>query len=98
MLSFTIINRPSKSVMTLLKNRIHDKGIKDWLADGKIEAVGLIQGPLGSIIAAMDVAEKTSDVEVAEINGTCPQHIVLIAIMGDTASVNASMEAVKQLS
>ncbi len=98
MLSFTIINRPSKSVMTLLKNRIHDKGIKDWLADGKIEAVGLIQGPLGSIIAAMDVAEKTADVEVAEINGTCPQHIVLIAIMGDTASVNASMEAVKQLS
>lgn len=98
MLSFTIINRPSKSVMTLLKNRIHDKGVKDWLTDGKIEAVGLIQGPLGSIIAAMDVAEKTSDVEVAEINGTCPQHIVLIAIMGDTASVNASMEAVKQLS
>jgi len=98
MLSFTIINRPSKSVMTLLKNRIHDKGIKDWLTDGKIEAVGLIQGALGSIIAAMDVAEKTSDVEVAEINGTCPQHIVLIAIMGDTASVNASMEAVKQLS
>ncbi|WP_313183616.1 BMC domain-containing protein [Lacrimispora sp.] len=98
MMSFTIINRPSKSVMTLLKNRIHDKGIKDWLADGSIEAVGLIQGPLGSIIAAMDVAEKTADVEVAEINGTCPQHIVLVAIMGDTAAVNASMESVKQLS
>jgi len=84
--------------MTLLKNRVHDKGIKDLLTDGNIEAVGLIQGPLGSIIAAMDVAEKTADVEVAEINGTCPQHIVLIAVMGDTASVNASMEAVRQLS
>ena len=98
MLSFKIINRPSKSVMTLLKNRIHDKRIKDWLANGNIEAVGLIQGPLGSIIAAMDVAEKTADVEVVEINGTCPQHIVLIAVMGDTASVNVSMEAVRQLS
>ena len=60
------------------------------------EAVGLVQGPLADIIAAGDVAEKTSGVVVEEIQGICPQHFTMIALFGDTSAVAVALIAIGQ--
>lgn len=60
------------------------------------EAVGLVQGPLADMIAAGDIAEKTSGVSVEEIQGICPQHFTMIAIFGDTSSVAVALIAVSE--
>lgn len=96
MLSVEVIHRPSEGVIKLLYNRIHDKEGKGWLEEGRVESVGLVQGPLSAILAAMDVAEKAADVKAVEVSGVCPQHIVLIALLGSTTSVITSVETIKK--
>jgi len=61
-----------------------------------IEAVGLVQGPLADIIAAGDIAEKTSGVTVEEIQGICPQHFTMIALFGDTSAVAVALIAIEE--
>jgi len=60
------------------------------------EAVGLIQGPLADMIAAGDLAEKTSGVIVEEIQGICPQHFTMIALFGDTSSVAVALITISE--
>lgn len=96
MLTYERLHRPSDGVIELLKSKIHQKGITQWIADHSVESVGLIQGQLAQIIVAMDVAEKAAEVKVAEVTGICPAHVVLIAVIGSAASVAAAMDAVKE--
>ena len=95
MLSYELIHRPTEGVVGLLRTRIREKAITEWMKNNSLESVGLIQGQLSSIIAAMDIAEKAADVKVAEVGGVCPAHVVLIAVMGSAASVAAALDAVK---
>lgn len=48
------------------------------------------------MIAAADIAEKAAGVTVEDIRGNCPQNMVLLAIFGDTASVKAAIEKIKE--
>lgn len=70
--------------------------VKERLQTGKINALGLVQGQLAEMVMAGDVAEKASNVEIAEISGVCPQHISMIGIFGDTAAVTEALNAIEK--
>lgn len=82
-----IIKSPSKGMMEILGRRIS-------AADDAIlqaSAVGLVQGKLIDMICAADIAEKMVDVAVRDVRGSCPQNMILLAIFGDTAAVEAAI-------
>ena len=61
-----------------------------------MDAVGLIQGRMIEMVCAADVAEKAVGVTVEDIRGNCPQNMILLAIFGDTASVEAAMDEIRR--
>ena len=95
MLTIKILNSPSKGTMRILQRKACDDQIKEMLQNGKVMAIGLVQGSVADVIMAADVAEKASNVEISEINGNCPQHITMIGIFGDIAAVNEAINAIK---
>ena len=79
-------------MMEILKHRISDPN------DDRIDhadAVGLVQGKLIDMICAADIAEKLVHVAVRDVRGSCPQNMVLLAIFGDTAAVEAAVEKIR---
>lgn len=86
-----IIKSPGENTLAILNRR---KGSKEAL--GKPDAIGLVQGKLIEMICATDVAEKAVGVTIEDIRGSCPQNMILLAIMGDTASVTAAIEEIKR--
>lgn len=98
MLMIQTINSPSKGTLRLLLRKIYDDQVKANLQNNTVTSVGLIQGQLTEIIAAGNVAEKASNVEVAEIVGTCPQHISAIGVFGETSAVLEAIKAVQDWS
>ena len=97
MLTIKTINSPSKGTINIILRKIHDESIKSKLENGTYNSLGLMQGPLAEIIVAGDIAEKASNVDVAEIPGVCPQHITMIGVFGDTAAVSEALKAVNKL-
>lgn len=91
-----IIKNPSGGAIDILLRRAGTTvGQK---ATQGADAVGLVQGRMIEMIPAADIAEKTSGVTVADIRGSCPQNMILLAIFGDTASVEeAILRIEKQL-
>ncbi len=87
-----IINTPAASALRIINGR--RAGREPLL--GTPSAIALIQGQLADILVAADVAEKSAAVEVDEIRGLCPQHMCMIAVWGDTASVREAVKAVEQ--
>nr|WP_207754862.1 BMC domain-containing protein [Desulforadius tongensis] len=59
------------------------------------DAVGLVQGRLIDMVFAADIAEKAAGVVVEDIKGHCPQNLIMIAIFGDTASVEAAIKDIQ---
>lgn len=96
MLTIKTINSPSKGTVNIISHKIHDECIKSKLENGTYNSLGLIQGPLAEIIVAGDVAEKASSVDITEIPGVCPQHITMVGVFGDTASVSEALKAVQK--
>lgn len=90
-ISIRIIRRPSAGFRDILNNRIK----KDCFAKDDISCVGLIQGPVNALIAASDVAQKAASVDVIEIPGLCPSHFTLLAVYGDTSSVETALCSIK---
>ncbi len=91
-MDFRIIKSPSDSTKDILIKRI---GVKCKTDLNSVDAIGLVQGKLIDMIYAADVAEKAVGVTVEEIKGTCPQHMVLIGIFGDTSSVEGALSEIK---
>lgn len=89
------INSPSKGIMRILLRKIKDDIVKEYLQKGIVNSLGLIQGQLAEIIIAGDIAEKAANVEIAEISGVCPQHIMMIGVFGDNAAVSEALKAVE---
>ncbi len=48
------------------------------------------------IFVAADIAEKAVGVTVEDIRGSCPQNMILLAIFGDTSSVESAIEKIKE--
>ena len=91
-MDFRIIKSPSQSTKDILIRRIG--GNCKTKLDG-VAAIGLVQGKLIDMIYATDIAEKSAGVTVEDIRGTCPQHMVLLGIFGDTSSVEAALDEIK---
>lgn len=91
-MEFRIIKSPSQGTIDILRRRM-GTNCKTDLND--IDAVGLVQGRMIEMIYAADIAEKAVGVTVEDIRGSCPQNMILIAIFGDTASVESAVKEIK---
>lgn len=92
-MEFKIIRSPSDGAKEMLKRRgvNKNKSIYDF------GAVGLVQGKIIDMIYATDIAEKMSNVYVEELHGSCPQHMIAIAIYGDISAVETAIFKIKQI-
>ena len=91
-MDFRIIKSPSESTKEILKRRMGPNCKADL---DSADAIGLVQGKLIDMIYAADIAEKAVGVTVEDIRGLCPQHMVLLGVLGDTASVEAALNEIK---
>lgn len=91
-MDFRIIKSPSQSTKDILKRRMGGNCKTDLDSN---DAIGLVQGKLIDMIYAADIAEKAAGVTVEDIRGTCPQHMILLGIFGDTASVESALNEIK---
>lgn len=92
MMDFRIIKSPSKGTIDILTARV-SIGKEVNLYD--FDAVGLVQGKLIEMICASDIAEKAVGVTVADVRGSCPQNMIVLAIFGDTSSVESAIEEIR---
>ena len=88
-----IIRSPSAGTLELIERRRSCSNRKPL---GNIGAIGLVQGKLIDMIVAADIAQKAVGVTVEDIRGTCPQHMILLAIFGDTASVEDAIRQIQE--
>ena len=91
-MEYRIIKSPSSGTMDILFRR---KGSASTNPIENYDAVGLVQGRLIDMVFAADIAEKAAGVVVEDIKGHCPQNLIMIAIFGDTASVEAAIHEIK---
>ena len=91
-MEYRIIKSPSKGALDILFRR---KGSASSVSIGNFDAVGLVQGRLIDMVFAADIAEKAAGVVVEDIKGHCPQNLIMLAIFGDTASVEAAMKEIR---
>ena len=92
-MEWKIIKSPSQGTVDILMRRMGSPANKEA---HRYDAIGLVQGRLIEMIVASDIAEKTAGVVVEDIRGSCPQNLILIAIFGDTASVEAAIESIRK--
>ena len=90
------IKSPTDNTIKLLSKRM-DAAEREEILSKKWGAVGLIQTQLADLFTMADAAEENANVLVMEIRGICPQHFSMIAIFGDTASVEAALEAARNV-
>lgn len=90
-MEFRIIKSPSKGTIDILMRRM-GTGERDSICT---DAIGLVQGRMIEMICAADIAEKAVGVTVEDIKGSCPQNMIMIAIFGDTASVESAIYEIK---
>ena len=91
-MDYRIIKSPSSGTVDILFRR---KGSASTIPLGNYDAVGLVQGKLIDMVFAADIAEKAAGVVVEDIKGQCPQNLIMIAIFGDTASVEAAIHEIQ---
>ena len=87
-----IIKSPSEGTMDIIRRRV---GVNCKTDLKSVDAVGLVQGRMIEMICAADIAEKAVGVTVEDIRGSCPQNMILIAIFGDTYSVESAVKEIK---
>jgi microcompartment protein CcmL/EutN len=78
--------------MDIVKKRLGR--MQEAIDFGTADAIGMVQGQMIDMLCAADLAEKAAGIEVFELPGTCPQHMTLILIVGDTASVEQAIEEI----
>ena len=91
-MDYRIIKSPSPGTVDLLFRR---KGSAPGIPIENYDAVGLVQGRLIDMVFAADIAEKAAGVVVEDIKGYCPQNLIMIAIFGDTAAVEAALQEIQ---
>ncbi len=91
----TIIDRPSSGALNIVKRKCFDKRTQDYIENSKVEAMGVCQGSVLEIVVAGDIAEKRGDVLAGELNGTCPNHITCLVVLGSTSAVKSAMKAIE---
>lgn len=88
-----IIKSPSAGTVDILLRR---KGSDRNTLPPCTDAIGLVQGKMIDMVVAADIAEKAVGITVEDIRGSCPQNMILLAIFGDTASVESALAQIQQ--
>lgn len=88
-----LIKSPSAGTVDILLRR---KGSDRNTLPPCTDAIGLVQGKMIDMVVAADIAEKAVGVTVEDIRGSCPQNMILLAIFGDTASVESALAQIQQ--
>ena len=88
-----IIKSPSAGTVDILLRR---KGSDRNTLPPCTDAIGLVQGKMIDMVVAADIAEKAVGVTVEDIRGSCPQNMILLAIFGDTATVESALAQIQQ--
>lgn len=91
-MEYRIIKSPTKGTLDILFRR---KGSAVTTPIENYDAIGLVQGRLIDMVFAADIAEKAAGVVVEDIKGHCPQNLIMIAIFGDTAAVEAAISEIQ---
>ena len=91
-MDYRIIKSPSKGTVEILMRRMGPSVSSETICT---DAVGLVQGRMIDMICAVDIAEKAVGVTVGDIKGSCPQNLIMIAIFGDTSSVESAIAEIK---
>jgi len=91
-MEFKIIKSPTPVTLDILMMRIGTGVSKESMCT---DAVGLVQGRMIEMICAADIAEKAVGVTVGDVKGSCPQNMIMIAIFGDTSSVESAIGEIK---
>lgn len=91
-MDYRIIKAPSPGTLEIIMKRMAPDPSIDFSG---FDAVGLVQGKMIEMICAADIAEKAVGVTVRDIRGSCPQNMILIAILGDTSSVESAIQEIK---
>lgn len=93
-MEFRIIKSPTAGTIDILMRRMGPGADSAYLRTA--DAVGLVQGRMIEMVCAADIAEKTAGVTVEDIRGSCPQNMIMIAIFGDTASVESAVSEIRR--
>ncbi len=92
-MNLRIIKSPSPGTVDLIRRRIALSG--QTATDENVDAIGLVQGQMIDMICAADIAEKAVGVHVYDVRGVCPQHMTILALFGDTASVADALQEIE---
>ncbi|MDO5408284.1 MAG: BMC domain-containing protein [Eubacteriales bacterium] len=92
-MEYRIIKSPSPGTLDILLRR---KGSGAQKQMEYPDAIGMVQGRMIDMVYAADIAEKAVGVTVEDIRGNCPQNMVLLALFGDTSSVEAAMGEIRR--
>jgi len=92
-MEYRIIKSPTPDTLELIQKRANTRIAKTGTC---FDAIGLVQGRIIDMFCAADIAQKIVDVVVCDIKGSCPQNMVMLAIFGDTASVEDAITAIKE--
>ncbi|MGL4697268.1 BMC domain-containing protein [Enterococcus larvae] len=94
-MDYRIIQSPSSGALEIISRRMGMSSVsaKELLID--CDAVGLIQGKLIDMVYVADIAEKAAGITAVDVRGSCPQNMVLLALLGDTASVETAVNNIK---
>ena len=92
---YELIKAPKEDFLQLLCANIKAQE-RQLLAGTPWGAVGLVQAALLDLYWAADAAAKASNVTVALVSGTCPQHIQLLALFGKQADVQTALEKIHE--
>jgi len=91
----SLISSPTSSFIEMLMSNISPTTRK--LLEGiHWGAVGLVQARLIDLYKASDLAEKGSNVRVALVFGSCPQHTQMLAIFGKQAEVKTALDKIEE--
>ena len=92
-MEFRIIKSPSPGALEIILKRSNTKVEKREVCT---DAIGLVQGRMIDMVVAADIAYKIVDVTVCDVKGSCPQNMILLAILGDTASVESAISKIQE--
>lgn len=94
-MDFRIIQSPSTGALDIISRRMGMSSTAGKELLSGCDAIGLIQGKLIDMVYVADLAEKAAGITAVDVRGSCPQNMVLLALIGDTASVETAISDIK---
>ena len=89
-----VITRPGPAFMEMILARIPASERQD-LQEMRYGAAGLCHGNLLDLFWAADIVEKACTCHPVLVQGSCPQHIQMLAFFGKQSEVAAGAGALK---